>query len=149
MNQTVNSTTYLGSINVITGKDETDIQLFENVLHPSDFTDALTSRKLSCVMMSHFFDYIVLPENVMLNLDILCIDKETETAYPVLSLTGNCDTVQWMLENEISILNGQEQSVVQEKKSIVKKDAKAKNEKKVPTRPVRSHTIGFEYANRN
>jgi hypothetical protein len=149
MNTNFNSTAYYGSVAIQTGEDGTGVLLYDHTLQPTVDSDPFTLRKLAFVMLSHFLSYIEQPEKTLLNLNVHCIDIETDVQYPVLLLTGNCDTIKWMLENEIEILEGTEQPISESKKSTAKKNAKVKNSKTAPMRPVRSHQIGFEYANRN
>jgi hypothetical protein len=149
MNTNPTPTTYIGSIIAIKDKDDEGIPLGDFTVYTTDYNDSFSSRKLACVMLSHYLDSVDLPANLLLNLNIVNFNPDTNNMYYILDLTGNCDTVRWMLENEITILDGREQTNAKEKKPATKKSSRASTDKKIPVHPVRTNPIGFEYANRN
>lgn len=149
MNLNQNPIASYGTIAIITGEDDAGIQLYENTLQPSVYTNPFGSRKIACIMLSHYLSYIDPPNSLILGVGVHCINVETKAAYPILNLTGNYDTVNWMLSNEIEILDGKVQHRVEENQPGARKVAKVKNGKKKPVPSVKSDRIGFEYANRN
>ena len=148
MNKNENSITYFGSISLRTGDDGSGSALYQNTLNLTEFVDHFETRKLLCLLMSHFFSNVSLPEYAMLELSIICIDEEAEASYPVLVLAGNSDTIQWMLDQEIDILDCGDKHLVEEMESSKKKASTPKGGKK-RERAAASRPIGFEYANRN
>ena len=149
MNTNPNPTAYIGSIIAMKDKDDEGIPLLDFTVHTSGYNDSFSSRKLACVMLSHYLNSVNLPANLLLNLNIVNFNPDTNNMYYILDLTGNCDTVRWILGNEINVLDGREQQSAKEKVPSTKKGAKTSTDKKMPVHPVRSNRIGFEYANRN
>lgn len=148
MKNIANTTAYVGRVDIITG-EETNDPLFDLSLQPSDYYDRISQRKLCFQMLSQFIFNSLLPENLMLSVSAACVDAETEVAYPILSLNGNYDTVQWMLANEIEILDSEIKPHIVEPTTKSKRVSRAKGKELKPSPTFRYNRMGFKYPNQN
>jgi hypothetical protein len=144
-----NSTAYIGTVSLVNGENEEIAELYENTLQPSLSNDPILLRKLACEMILQCIENINSSEDLKLNATIICINTETDISYPVFSITGQCDIIEVVLENEINILIGEEQMRVDAQTLLIEKESMPESNKKTPKRSVRMQTVGFEYPNKN
>jgi hypothetical protein len=148
MNTKTNATAYIGQISEIKNKDDKGSLLFFSTVQPTGSKDSLNSRKLTCMILSQYLDYVDLPAKLRLNLNILNINHNTNNTYNILDLTGSRDAVRSSLKNEINIFDSRELRYATKKLTSTKKRSKAVSKKKMPVQPVRLDRVGFEYTNR-